>query len=51
VNRGAADEFGVEPEKVQATLVAIAPVVGTARVAEAALATRPLSVFRSRSKV
>jgi 4-carboxymuconolactone decarboxylase len=37
-NLGAADEFGVEPDKVQGTLVAIAPVVGTARVAEAALA-------------
>jgi 4-carboxymuconolactone decarboxylase len=37
-NLGAADEFGVEPEKVQGSLVAIAPVVGTARVAEAALA-------------
>jgi 4-carboxymuconolactone decarboxylase len=37
-NLGAADEFGVEPEKVQGALVAIAPVVGTARVSEAALA-------------
>jgi 4-carboxymuconolactone decarboxylase len=37
-NLGAADEFGVEPEKVQGALVAIAPVVGTARAAEAALA-------------
>jgi 4-carboxymuconolactone decarboxylase len=37
-NLGAADEFGVEPEKVQGALVAIAPLVGTARVAEAALA-------------
>jgi 4-carboxymuconolactone decarboxylase len=37
-NLGAADEFGVEPDKVQGTLVAIAPVVGTARAAEAALA-------------
>jgi 4-carboxymuconolactone decarboxylase len=37
-NLGAADEFGVDPEKVQGTLVAIAPVVGTARAAEAALA-------------
>ena len=37
-NLGAADEFGVEPEKVQGALVAIAPVVGTARIAEAAIA-------------
>jgi|Tabmets5t2r1_1033131.scaffolds.fasta_scaffold59701_2 4-carboxymuconolactone decarboxylase len=37
-NLGAADEFGVDPEKVPGTLVAIAPVVGTARAAEAALA-------------
>jgi 4-carboxymuconolactone decarboxylase len=37
-NFGAADEFGVDPEKVQGALVAIAPVVGTARIAEAAVA-------------
>lgn len=37
-NFGAAEEFGVEPEKVQGTLVAIAPVVGTARIAQAAVA-------------
>ena len=37
-NLGAADEFGVEPERVQGALVAIAPVVGTARILEAAVA-------------
>ena len=37
-NFGAAEEFGVEAEKVQGALVAIAPVVGTARIAEAAVA-------------
>jgi 4-carboxymuconolactone decarboxylase len=37
-NFGAADEFGVEPEMVQGALVAIAPVVGTARIVEAAIA-------------
>jgi 4-carboxymuconolactone decarboxylase len=38
VNIGAAEEFGVDPDKVQGALVAIAPVVGTARIAEAAVA-------------
>lgn len=38
VNFGAAEEFGVAPEKVQGALVAIAPVVGTARIAAAAMA-------------
>ena len=37
-NFGAADELGLEPEKVQGALVAIAPVVGTARIAAAAVA-------------
>jgi alkylhydroperoxidase/carboxymuconolactone decarboxylase family protein YurZ len=36
LNIGAADEIGVPLEKVQGTLVAIAPVVGSARVVSAA---------------
>ncbi|MDH6517662.1 4-carboxymuconolactone decarboxylase [Streptomyces sp. SAI-208] len=36
LNLGAADEIGVPLEKIQGTLVAIAPVVGSARVVTAA---------------
>ena len=36
LNIGAAGEVGVQPEQVQGMLVAIAPVVGTARIASAA---------------
>ncbi|HEY7269085.1 MAG TPA: carboxymuconolactone decarboxylase family protein [Dehalococcoidia bacterium] len=36
LNLGAAEEIGVPIEKIQGTLVAIAPVVGSARVASAA---------------
>ena len=36
LNLGAAEEIGVPIEKIQGTLVAIAPIVGTARVASAA---------------
>jgi alkylhydroperoxidase/carboxymuconolactone decarboxylase family protein YurZ len=36
LNIGAAEELGVPPEKIQGTLVAIAPVVGSARVVSAA---------------
>jgi len=36
VNLGAADELGVPMEKIQGTLVAIAPVVGSARTVSAA---------------
>jgi alkylhydroperoxidase/carboxymuconolactone decarboxylase family protein YurZ len=36
VNLGAADDLGVPLEKIQGTLVAVAPVVGTARVVSAA---------------
>ncbi|GGV06630.1 hypothetical protein GCM10010275_53370 [Streptomyces litmocidini] len=36
LNVGAADDIGVPPEKIRGTLVAIAPVVGTARVVTAA---------------
>src|ERR1700759_4926286 len=36
LNLGAADELGVPLERVQGTLVAIAPIVGTARVVSAA---------------
>jgi 4-carboxymuconolactone decarboxylase len=36
VNLGAADELGVDLDKVTGTLVAVAPVVGSARIASAA---------------
>jgi 4-carboxymuconolactone decarboxylase len=36
LNIGAAEELGVSPEEIQGTLVAIAPVVGSARVVSAA---------------
>ncbi|MFI0510784.1 carboxymuconolactone decarboxylase family protein [Streptomyces sp. WSLK1-5] len=36
LNIGAADEAGVDPERIRGTLVAIAPVVGSARVVSAA---------------
>ena len=36
VNLGAANDLGVPMEKIQGTLVAVAPVVGTARVVSAA---------------
>ncbi len=36
LNIGAAEELGVSPERIQGTLVAIAPVVGSARVVSAA---------------
>ncbi|MGW3094366.1 carboxymuconolactone decarboxylase family protein [Streptomyces sp. NPDC001102] len=36
LNVGAADEIGVAPERIRGTLVAIAPVVGSARVVMAA---------------
>jgi 4-carboxymuconolactone decarboxylase len=36
LNLGAADDMGVPLERVQGTLVAIAPIVGTARVVSAA---------------
>jgi alkylhydroperoxidase/carboxymuconolactone decarboxylase family protein YurZ len=36
LNLGAADEIGISLDKIQGTLVAVAPVVGSARVASAA---------------
>lgn len=36
VNLGAADEVGVDSDKITGTLIAVAPVVGSARVASAA---------------
>ena len=35
MNLGAASELGIEPEQVRGVLAAIAPIVGTARVASA----------------
>ena len=35
MNLGAADEVGLEPERIRGLLAAIAPVVGTARIASA----------------
>jgi alkylhydroperoxidase/carboxymuconolactone decarboxylase family protein YurZ len=36
LNIGTADELGVAPEKIQGTLVAVAPVIGSARTVSAA---------------
>ena len=35
MNLGAADEVGVDPERIRGVLAAVAPIVGTARVASA----------------
>ncbi len=35
LNLGAASEFGVDPEQIRGVLAAIAPIVGTARIASA----------------
>ena len=35
LNLGAADEVGLDPERIRGVLAAVAPIVGTARVASA----------------